>query len=172
MPQIDELERLAALKEKGVLSEQEFAEQKAKILSRNERKQRQDSQKDGQKTGDSKGMPVVAKVFVTAIGFVVAFFVIGFFLSQKYKSKARERGHAVTEYQAFSRCEEMIKRMSRNPSSAKISRVPGTLVGDTYYFRWSPAEMQLQNGFGAMIGSSGSCQVDAKTGRAHDILLN
>jgi hypothetical protein len=80
-------------------------------------------------------------------------------------------------------CQHRITLMSKNPSTVKIGygnyepqfdkNESGQLKrAATDKFYWGRTELQMQNGFGAMLGVNAICTVDAKTHEVLDVKLD
>lgn len=67
-------------------------------------------------------------------------------------------------------CEHAIKLYSKNPRTAKISIVRPQPSGENRLtMKWTPETLQLQNGFGAMIGTHATCTYDTEIDRVVDL---
>lgn len=111
MSQIDELERLAALKEKGVLSEQEFSAQKAKILSAKSRGSAQSDRVIQKKSG----MSWLSMSFITIAALFVLFIAYGAAVGSSPEAKERSQERRVIE-----QCWKDQERKSLTPAAARI----------------------------------------------------
>jgi hypothetical protein len=60
-------------------------------------------------------------------------------------------------------CEQAIKARSVNPTTVKIGDPKKSREVEYAIFSWGPAELQMQNRFGAMLGVSAVCKVNLKT---------
>lgn len=70
-------------------------------------------------------------------------------------------------------CEERIRLLSKNPTTVRFG-TPRILAAanDQTQFMWIPSSLQMQNGFGAMLGATALCTADRKTGKVTDLQLN
>lgn len=70
---------------------------------------------------------------------------------------------------ARSACEHVIRTYSKNPKTAKIGIVRPLPSGENLLtMKWTPETLQLQNGFGAMIGTHATCSYDTAIDRVVD----
>lgn len=70
-------------------------------------------------------------------------------------------------------CETRIRLLSKNPTTVSFG-TPRILAAanDQTQYMWTPASLQMQNGFGAMLGATALCMADRKTGEVTDLQLN
>lgn len=74
---------------------------------------------------------------------------------------------------AFVICENAIRSASVNPSTAVVPHARAIDNGQSWRYVWlRDAGMQLQNGFGAMVGAAGACSVDKASGRITQLYVN
>ena len=105
------------------------------------------------------------KIFRIIAGTAVALVVIFFALPLFVKEPAEGVGQRA--------CEARIRAMSKNPTTVSLGTPRYLLAANGQdQFMWTPANLQMQNGFGAMLGVKAICMTDRKTGKVVDLTLN
>ena len=80
-------------------------------------------------------------------------------------------GKGSPEAVAITQCQEAIRQVAKNPTSAEVPYTKATKEGsDTYRMIWRHGDgLRLQNGFGAMIDTTAICVVRAGKIHALDV---
>lgn len=94
-----------------------------------------------------------------AVALVSAFLIFGWSQSGTPEALGREA------------CKDRIRLMSKNPSSVDFGLPVYRPGASRDEFEWSRDTLQMQNGFGAMLGTSAVCTVDKTTHAIVDMQL-
>lgn len=85
---------------------------------------------------------------------------------------ANQRGND-PEFKEEQACKERIKLLSKNPVTVNIGTPGHSSLGDGKdLLTWSASELQMQNGFGAMMGTRAVCHVDRDTAKVTFVDFN
>lgn len=102
-------------------------------------------------------MNTIGKVALGVVG-IPALLVGAFAAKIALDPEAQDRIDARTA------CESMIRLYSKNPATARISIIRPVPAGENRLtMTWTPATLQLQNSFGAMLGRHATCTYDTAT---------
>jgi hypothetical protein len=81
--------------------------------------------------------------------------------------------------QGIESCKQVIRAASKNPSTVEFSfgnphSEDAYKDGESWGLRliWDRDQLQMQNGFGAMLGTRAECVIDRKTGEVLDLQIN
>lgn len=126
--------------------------------------------------------PVVAKKSVGLGGWILAV-VVGVVAFQSCTSSQRRdearsaspaARYAMSESEALTRCQEMIRRQARDPETANVPFVRNMGKGTEAYFAWGAQTKmaRMRNGLGLEVAVSASCIVDLSTGTLRSLTVD
>jgi len=99
-------------------------------------------------------------------GYCLVALVVGFFSLPLFIDKPAEQF-------AQQACEERIRLLSKNPETVRFG-TPAHQQMDKGRdrFAWIPSSLQMQNGFGAMMGATATCIADRKSGAIVEMTID
>lgn len=94
--------------------------------------------------------------------------------AEAHKNTAGLSKTTVTHSQALLKCQEAMKRLSKDPEKAVVPYVGGEEGYLTSTFKWSASTslMRMRNGLGLEVGTSGVCVIDRVDGSVMELELD